>query len=102
MRHWIFAKEKNGVRRFKKESLGPGEDANLQAQKNMNSTTEMKITLVKNDEEERSKGRVFMKRVEERWDLEFLEQASVSIDNLRSNASHFEKGPNKEFNLSGK
>ena len=67
----------------------------------MNSTTEMKITLVKNDEEERSKGRIFMKRVEERWDLEFLEQASVSIDNLRSNASHFEKGPNKELILVG-
>ena len=62
----------------------------------------MKITLVKIDEEERSKGRVFIKRVEERWDLELPEQASVSINYLRSNASHFEKGPNKEFNLSRK
>ena len=30
-----------------------------------------------------------MKRVKERWDLEFPEQATVSMHNLRNNASRF-------------
>ena len=34
-----------------------------------------------------------MKRVKQRWDLEFPEQASVSIHNLRNNASRFQKEP---------
>ena len=42
----------DSVRRFDKESLDPGEDANLQAQKNMDWTTEMKIKLLKMDNEE--------------------------------------------------
>ena len=50
--------------RFEKESLVPGGGANLQAQKNIDSTTEMKIKLVKIDDEEKSKGRG--KRVKER------------------------------------
>ena len=80
-------------RRFKKESLGPGGDANIQAQKNIDWTTVMKIKLVKIDDEERSKGRGFMKRVKGRLDLELPEQASVSMHNLRNNASHFQKEP---------
>ena len=32
-----------------------------------------------------------MKRVKERWDLEFHKQASVSMHNLRNNASCFQK-----------
>ena len=32
-----------------------------------------------------------MKTVKERWDLEFPEQASVSMHNLRNNASRFQK-----------
>ena len=42
-----------------------------------------------------------MKRVKERWDLEFPEQASVRIHNLRNNASRFQRGIQeyKEFNL---
>ena len=42
---------------------------------------------------EQSKGRGFMKRVKERRDLEFPEQASVSMHNLRDNASRFQKEP---------
>ena len=53
----------------------------------------MKIKLVKIDDEERSKGRKFMKRVKERWNLEFPEKASVSMHNLRDNASRFQKEP---------
>ena len=52
-------------------------------------TTEMRTKLVKIDDEERCKGRALMRRVKERWDLEFPEQASVSMHNLRNNASRF-------------
>ena len=48
----------------------------------------MKIKLVQIDNEEQSKGRGFMKRVKERWGLE---QACVSMHNLRNNASRFKK-----------
>ena len=51
----------------------------------------MEIKLVKIDEEERSKGGGFMKGVEKRWELEFPEQASVSMLDLRNNASPFQK-----------
>ena len=43
----------------------------------MNWTTEMKIKLAKADDEERNNGGGFMKRVNERWDLEFPEQGSA-------------------------
>ena len=45
-----------------------------------------------------------MKRIKERWDLEFPEQASVRIHNLRNNASPFQRGIQefKEFNLNEK
>ena len=45
-----------------------------------------------------------MKRIKERWDLEFPEQASVRIHNLRNNASRFQRGIQeyKEFNLNKK
>ena len=81
----------DNARRFEKESLEPGVGVNIQAQNNINWTTEMKIKLVKIDDEERSKGRGFMKRVQERWDLKFLEQASFNMHNLRNNASRFQK-----------
>ena len=55
----------------------------------------MKIKLVKIDDEERSKGRGFMKRVNERWNFEFPEKASVSVHNLRNNASRFQKEPER-------
>ena len=34
-----------------------------------------------------------MESVKERWDLEFPEQASVSMHNIRNNASRFQKEP---------
>ena len=34
-----------------------------------------------------------MKRIKERWDLEFPKQESISTHNLRNNASRFQKGP---------
>ena len=40
------------IRRFEKKSLGPAEDNNLQAQQNMDWTTERKIKLLKIDHEE--------------------------------------------------
>ena len=51
----------------------------------------MKIKLVKIDDEEQSKGRGFIKRVKERWDSEFPEEASFSMHNLRNNAPCFHK-----------
>ena len=95
---YLFSQKKRTVqnlvdnaRRFEKEGLGPGGGANIQAQKNINWITEMKIKLVKIDDEEGSRGKGFIKRVKERWDLEFLEQASVSMHNLRNIASRFQK-----------
>ena len=81
------------TRRFEKEILRPGGGANKQAQKHTDWITEMKIKLVKIDDEERRKGRGFMKRIKETWDLEFPEQASVSMHNLRNYASRFQKEP---------
>ena len=57
----------------------------------MEWTAEMKIKLVKIDVKRGSKAKKFMKRVKQIWDLEFLEQASVSTHNLRNNTSHFQK-----------
>ena len=45
------------------------------------------------DDEERIKGRGFMKRIKKRWDLEFPEQASFSMHNLRNNVYRFQKEP---------
>ena len=56
----------DNARRFEKEILRPGGGANLQAQKSIDWTTEMKIKLVKIDDEEWSEDRGFMKRVKER------------------------------------
>ena len=75
------------------QELGPGKNVNLQAQKYIDWIDEMKIKLVEIDDEERSKGRGFMRGVKERQDLEFLEQASAGMHNLRNNESHFVKEP---------
>ena len=61
----------------------------------------MKIKLVKIDDE-RSKGRGFMKRVKERWDLEFPEQTSVSMSNLINNALFSKRTGDKGFDISEK
>ena len=85
----------DNARRFEKGILRPGGGANIQSQRIIGWTTEMKIKLVKIDDEEQSKGfhdsDGFMKRVKERWDFEFLELASVSMHNLRNNAPRFQK-----------
>ena len=45
------------------------------------------------DNEERSKGRVFIKRVKERWDQRYPEYSSASWQKLRDNSARFKKEP---------
>ena len=45
------------------------------------------------DEDERAKGRRFMKRVKVRWDMKYIEHESASWQKLRDNASRFKKDP---------
>ena len=52
----------------------------------------MKITLIQIEEEERKKGRGFMKRVKERLDAE-SECGTTSMQKLRDNAAQFKKEP---------
>ena len=59
--------------------------------KNVEWTTEMKVRLVQIDNEERKRGRGFMKRVKERWIDEYPEHATASIQKLRDNAARFRK-----------
>ena len=54
-------------------------------------TTEMKVRLVQIDDEERKRGRGFIKRVKERWADEYPEHARASIQKLRDNAARFRK-----------
>ena len=54
-------------------------------------TTEMKVRLVQIDNEERRRGRGFMKRVKDRWIEEYPEYAAASMQKLRDNASRFRK-----------
>ena len=63
----------DNARQSERESLGPEEDANLLAQRNMDWNFEKKMKLVKIDDEERGKGRGFVKRVREKWDLDSLD-----------------------------
>ena len=60
--------------------------------KNIEWSTEMKIRLIHIYEEERKKGRGFMKRVKERWDAE-SECGTTSMQKLRDNATRFMKEP---------
>ena len=53
----------------------------------------MKINLVIMDEEERVKGRGFMKRVKERWDRKYPEYQHASWQKFRNNAARFKKEP---------
>ena len=50
--------------------------------------------LVKTEEEERQKGRVFMERLKRRWDEQYPEKRNVSKQNLRDNAVRFIKEVN--------
>ena len=61
--------------------------------KQLEWTTEMKINLVVMDNEERSKGRGFMKRVKERWDQRYPEYSSANWRKLRDNSATFKKEP---------
>ena len=61
--------------------------------KKLEWTTETKINLVVMDNEERSKGRGFMKRVKERWDQRYPEYSSASWQKLRDNSPRFKKEP---------
>ena len=45
------------------------------------------------DEEQRAKGRRFMKRVKDRWDMKYPEHESASWQKLRDNATCFKKDP---------
>ena len=47
--------------------------------------------MVQIDNEERKRGRGFMKRVKERWVDEYPEHATASIQKLRDNAARFRK-----------
>ena len=51
--------------------------------------------LVKADEEERSRGKGFMKRLKNRWDIQYPNKRNISKQNLRDNAIRFKK----EFNI---
>ena len=96
----------DNARRFRNEGWGSAIDlenengAAEQAQaavtagserKSLEWTTDMKVLLVMLDEEERAKGRGFMKRVKERWDVKYPEYQSASWQKLRDNAARFKK-----------
>ena len=49
----------------------------------------MKVRLVQIDNKERRRGKVFMKRVKERWVNEYPEHVTASIEKLRDNALRF-------------
>ena len=90
----------DSAKRFRKEGWGGPvvtEDATQADQtgeverKHLDWTTEMKISLVAIDNEERRKGRGFMKRVKERWDEKYPEYRQASWQKLRDNAARFKK-----------
>ena len=84
----------DNARRFKKEGWGRQAEIENQnevevqqqiGEQNRTSlewTREMKIVLVMLDQEERANGRVFMKRVKERWDAKYSEYQSASWQKL--------------------
>ena len=62
----------------------------VEVHKNIEWSTEMKIRLIQINEEERKKGRGFMKKVKERWDAE-SECGTTSMQKLRDNTARFKK-----------
>ena len=56
-------------------------------QKQLEWITEMKISLVVMDNEERSKGKGFMKKVKERWDQRYSEYSLANWQKLRDNSA---------------
>ena len=95
----------DNAKRFQKEGWGRstvenGEVAAAQIphpkdqkKRSLEWTTEMKVALITFDNEERAKGRGFMKRVKERWDQYFPEYRHASWQKLRDNAARFKKEP---------
>ena len=92
----------DNAKRFGKEGWGNNVETNevvtVENQggeniKNFEWTTEMKIDIVTLDNEERSKGRGFMKRVKNRWDQKYPEYQTASWQKLRDNAARFKKEP---------
>ena len=90
----------DSAKRFRKEGWGGPvvtEDATQADQtgeverKHLDWTTEVKISLVTIDDEERRKGRSFMKRVKEKWDEKYPEYRQASWQKLRDNAAQFKK-----------
>ena len=83
----------DNAKKFRKEGWGNQLEQEEEAEKVVNEvgenrkqlewTTEMKINLVVMDNEERPKGRGFMKRVKERWDQRYPEYSSASWQKLR-------------------
>ena len=53
----------------------------------------MKVVLAMLNEDERTKGRGFMKRFKDRWDMKYPELESASWQKLRDNAARFKKNP---------
>ena len=51
----------------------------------------MKIVLVMLDEDERAKGRGFMKRVRDRWDMKYQEYKSATSQKQRDNTACFRR-----------
>ena len=79
--------------RDKTEVQQPTQVTGEQQRKSIEWTTEMKIVLVMLDEDERAKGRGFMKRVKDRWDMKYPEHESASWQELKDNAARFKKDP---------
>ena len=52
---------------------------------------EMKIVLAMLDEDKHAKGRGFMKRVKDRWDMKYPDNESTSSQKLRNSAARFKK-----------
>ena len=60
-----------------------------QKRKSIEWTTEMKIVFVILDEDQRAKGRGFVKCVKDRWDVKYSRHESASLQKLRDNVAHF-------------
>ena len=58
-----------------------------QKRKSIEWKTGVKIVLVTLDEDERAKGRGFMKRVKDRWNLKYPEHELARWQKLRDNAT---------------
>ena len=87
----------DNARKFKKERSGRRaepenrDETEVQQWESIGWTTEMKIVLVMLDKDERAKGRRFMKRDKDRWDMKYPEHESASCQKLKSNAARFKK-----------